>query len=445
MKPKHRTKRSAPPRKKRPAAPAAEAPAPAAPPPPQTAPKPPRPPAAAAPAAKPSVSPDGTPQVKLKPHEDRRVRRGHLWVFSNEVETPPAGVSAGDVVHFLTSRDELLGVGYYNPHSLIAGRLLDRRLVKLDVEFFATRLRRALEMRETLIGEPAYRWVFGESDDLPGLVIDRFGETCVVESYAAGVDKLMPVLLEAMNAVHPWKAVVLRNEADARKLEHLPMSVEVTQGEVASPHWFESDGLKLAADLRTGQKTGFFFDQRDNRRAAAAVARGKRVLDVFCHTGGFGLWCAKAGAGRVTGVDASEAAVALAGEIAKANGFEGTMNFEKADAFQWLQAGKENFDLVVLDPPKFAASKKQLPQAVEAYVRLNGLAMRRVTAGGFLATASCSQHVDRDEFRQILSRASYVSGRRVRLVQWGGQAKDHPVRLSMPETEYLKFALVQVS
>jgi 23S rRNA (cytosine1962-C5)-methyltransferase len=385
------------------------------------------------------------PRVVLKPHEDRRIRRGHLWIFSNEVQSFPPDLSAGDLVHFYNAREEFLGTGFYNPHSLIAGRLLDRRAQTVDRLLLESRLRQALELRRKLYRGDAYRWVFGESDDLPGLVIDRYGDVCVLESYAAGMDRLMPLILEALRALGPWKAIVLRNDNAVRDLEHLPKQVEVAEGAVDAPHVFEVDGVRMAADLRQGQKTGFFFDQRDNRALTASFCPGRQVLDVFCHTGGFGLWAAKAGAASVVSVDESEPALALARQNAERNGLKDKMRFEQAEAFRWLAGCQDTFDVVILDPPRFAASKKHLPKAMEAYIRLNALALKRVAGGGLLATASCSAHVGREEFRQILSRAIYESGRRARLLHWGGQSKDHPVRLSMPETEYLKFAILHVS
>jgi 23S rRNA (cytosine1962-C5)-methyltransferase len=384
------------------------------------------------------------PQVILKPNEDRRLRRGHLWVFSNEVAVAPADLTPGDAVQFITHRKDLLGTGFYNPHSLIAGRLMDRGDVALDADFFERRFRTALELRKRFFNEDAYRWVFGESDDLPGLVVDRYDNAVVIESYCAGMDRLLPAITEGLKRIQPWDAIVLRNDVGPRRLERLEEKVEVMEGQVNTPHSFVHEGLKLFADLVAGQKTGFFFDQRHNRRTVAELAKGSRVLDVFCHTGGFGLMAAKAGAAQVVGIDESAPALALAGEAARANGFEARTHYEKADAFQFLSSGQETFDIVVVDPPKFASGKKQLPQAEEAYIRLNALAMRRVKGGGFLATASCSQHVERDTFRQIISRASLQSGRRARVVHWGSPAPDHPVRLSMPETDYLKFALVHV-
>lgn len=385
------------------------------------------------------------PQVLLKANEDRRVRRGHLWIFSNEIAEAPKDLVPGQAVQFLTARRAPLGTGFYHPRSLIAGRLVDRDETSLDQPFFERRLRAALELRGKFFTDDSYRWVHGESDDLPGLVVDRFGGTVVVESYCAGMDLHMEPLLAAIKAVHPWDVVVIKNDAALRKLEGLEDRVEVVAGDLKRPHWFTVDGVKTAADLLEGQKTGFFFDQRFNRRAAAAVSKGRRVLDVFCHTGGFGLAAAHGGAASVVAIDSSEPALALAREAARENGFDARMRFDKADAFDFLTKSKDMYDTVVIDPPKFAPSKKQLPQAEEAYIRLNALAFNRVSAGGFLATSSCSQHIERDAFRQIISRAAQQAGRRARIVHWSGAGPDHPVRPSMPETDYLKFALVHVN
>jgi 23S rRNA (cytosine1962-C5)-methyltransferase len=411
----------------------------------------------------PAPSPAGLPSVTLKTHEDRRIRRGHLWVFSNEVDSAPAAIQPGAAVRFLTRAKTLLGTGFYNPRSLIAGRLMDRGEVALDAAFFERRLRMALSLRRRLFKDDSYRWVHGESDDLPGLVVDRFDGVVVIESHCAGMDALLAPLVEAIKAVGnlpgsqplpdvepgavgpAWDAIVLKNEGGFRRLEGLADRVEVLEGDLSRPHWFGVDGVRTAADLLEGQKTGFFFDQRWNRRAVAGLSAGRKVLDVFCHTGGFGLMAAAAGAESVWSVDDSASALELAKHAAQENGLSEKMRFEKAEGFQFLGGLKESFDVVVIDPPKFAPSKKHLAQAEEAYIRLNALAFRRVTGGGFLATSSCSQHVDRETFRQIISRAAHQAGRRARIVQWGGAGPDHPVRPSMPETEYLKFALVHVS
>jgi 23S rRNA (cytosine1962-C5)-methyltransferase len=398
------------------------------------------PPVASAPAA-----PGELPTVKLRPQEDRRLRRGHLWVFSNEIAEAPVGAAPGALARFVTARDEYLGLGFYNAQSLIAGRLLDRRERSLPPDFFTQRLAAARALRDALFTDGAYRWVYGESDDLPGLVIDRYGDALVVESFTAGMDVLLPEILAALRMAGPWSAVVLKNDNAARRLEHLGEEVRVLEGTPAAPHWFTTDGIVMAADLTQGQKTGYFHDQRNNRRTVAAIAEGKDVLDVFCHTGGFAHYCARAGARRVVGVDASAPAVVLARAIAEKNGWADRASFQEEDAFAHLGRVKETFDVVVLDPPRFAPSKKNVPAAVEAYIRLNALGLKRVSGGGFLATASCSQHIDRDTFRQIIARSAHVAGRKVKIIHQGGAGPDHPVRPTMPETDYLKFALLHVA
>lgn len=387
---------------------------------------------------------NGCPVIRLKANEDRRIRRGHLWIFSNEIERAPEGVAPGALVEFWSSRDERLGVGYYNARSLIAGRILDRRETSIDAAFFRGRLQSALSLRRRFFKDDAYRWVHGESDDVPGLVIDRYGDVCVVESFAAGIDGLLGHVAEALKSFGPWKAIVLRNDAAARRLEDLPEEVRLLDGAVEGPHWFTTGGMAMAADVREGQKTGYFFDQRANRAAVAAWAGGRTVLDVFCHTGGFAHACAQAGAARVTGVDDSAAALDLAGRVAERNGWADRCDWRDTDAFAFLAQSKETYDIVVLDPPRLAPSKKNLSAAIEAYIRLNTLGIKRVTGGGLLATASCSQHVGRDEFRQVVARAAHASGRKVKIVYQGGAGPDHPVRPAMPETDYLKFLLLHV-
>lgn len=389
-------------------------------------------------------APGALPIVRLKAQEDRRLRRGHLWIFSNEMERLPEELAPGALVEFWSSRNERLGVGYYNPRSLIAGRLLDRRETTIDASFFAGRLQGALSLRKRFFKDDAYRWVHGESDDVPGLVIDRYGDVCVVESFSAGMDRLLPMVVDALKTFGPWKAIVLRNDAAARRLEDLPQEVRVLDGAVDATHWFTTDGVSMAADVREGQKTGYFFDQRANRAAVAAWAQGRSVLDVFCHTGGFGHACAKAGAAQVMGVDVSAAALDLADRVAQRNGWADRCRWRETDAFDFLAQDKETYDIVVLDPPRFSPSKKNLPAAIQAYIRLNTLGIKRVTGGGLLATASCSQHVGRDEFRQIVARAAHGSGRKVKIVYQGGPGADHPVRPAMPETDYLKFLLLHV-
>ncbi|HOW28353.1 MAG TPA: class I SAM-dependent rRNA methyltransferase [Elusimicrobiota bacterium] len=387
----------------------------------------------------------GRPCVTLKPGEERRIQRGHLWVFSNEVAAVHGEVVPGGVVPFYTGRNDFLGVGYYNPDSLIAGRILSRQDVVLDEHFFENRLKRAMAYRAAVTADQSYRWVFGESDDLPGLVVDRYDDVCVVQSYCLGMDKLLPLALEAIKRLGPWKAIMVRNDSAARAFEKLEVMVRLEEGIIQTPHWFSQDGLQLAADLKAGQKTGYFFDQTDNRKIVGTFCRGKRVLDLFCHTGAFGLWAARAGCQSLTGVDSSEEALGLAKAIFDKNGLPVAPVFIKSDVEEFCNGSRDKYDVVVADPPRYAVNKRQLPVAMKAYIKLYALALNKVADQGFCALASCSQHVDRELFRQILSRAVQESGRRARLVLWGGQAKDHPVRLTMPETDYLKFALLQVN
>jgi 23S rRNA (cytosine1962-C5)-methyltransferase len=385
------------------------------------------------------------PRVMLKPGEDKRLKRGHLWIFSNEIAAFPAGLVPGATVSFQTGRGEFLGTGFLNSKSLIAGRVLSRRAVTPDAAFFEKALLEARGAREAIFPDKTYRWVFGESDELPGLVIDRYDDVCVVESYCAGMDVLMPQILEALEKCGPWRGVVLKNDVAPRALEGLAMNVSVARGDVPRPHEFTVDGLRLLADPVGGQKTGFYLDQRENRRALARLCAGKTVLDVFCHTGGFGLWAAQAGAVRVRGVDQSKEALELARANAQNNGLDGKMTFEPVDAFSWLAEHKDLYDVVVIDPPNICPSKKQLPKALAALESLVKSAAARVQKGGILAVAVCSHHIDRQDMRQAIARGVSHTKRLVRQIHASGAAADHPVRPSMPETDYLKFVIMTLS
>jgi 23S rRNA (cytosine1962-C5)-methyltransferase len=259
------------------------------------------------------------------------------------------------------------------------------------------------------------------------------------------MDVLMPRILEAIDKCGPWRGVVLKNDVGPRQLEGLPMSVAVVRGEVPRLHEFAVDGLKILADPVGGQKTGFYLDQRENRRTLARFCKNKSVLDVFCHTGGFGLWAAQAGAAQVLGVDQSKEALDAARANAAANGLDGKMVFEAADAFTWLDQHKGTHDVVVIDPPNICPSKKQLPKALAALESLVASAAARVGKGGLLAVAVCSHHIDREDMRQALARGVSKTRRLVRQIHWAGAAADHPVRPSMPETDYLKFVIMTLN
>jgi 23S rRNA (cytosine1962-C5)-methyltransferase len=388
------------------------------------------------------------PRVVLKPKEEGRLQRGHLWAFSNEVAEAPAGMEPGAIADLVPSGAGFLGRGFYHPHSLIAFRVLSNEREEIDVAFFKRRLEEARALREALYpGCNAYRWVYGESDRLPGLVVDRYGDYLAVQALAAGMERFRPVLIQALDElVHP-KAIVWRSDAPVRALEGLkdePPSV--VAGELPARVHITLENGSFFVDLAAGQKTGFYFDQRDNRQALAAYCAGKRVLDAFSYSGGFGIAAAKAGARQVVFVDSSKPALELADMNAQLNDVADRGTFVEGDALQLL--GHPNpegpFDVIAVDPPAYARSKKHLPVALKAYEKLYALAIGALPKGGILAASSCSHFVDRGMFLEALRRAARKARRSLRLIEQRGQSKDHPVLLAMPETEYLKFVIAQV-
>jgi 23S rRNA (cytosine1962-C5)-methyltransferase len=388
------------------------------------------------------------PTVVLKPKEDARLRSGHLWAFSNEVAQAPADLAPGALADLATSSGVFLGRGFYHPHSLIAFRVLSGQREEIDAAFFARHLSQALAIRERLYpGTRAYRWVFGESDHLPGLVVDRYGDYLVLEVLSAGMERFKDVIVEDLKASVAPKGIVWRPDAPLRVLEGLPEGPpEVAWGTVPPRVQITLENGVFAVDLLTGQKTGFYFDQRDNRQALTPLCAGKRVLDAFCYSGGFGIAAARAVAKQVVFVDSSHAALELAADNAALNHVAERCEFVEGDALQLLARASDQprFDVICIDPPAYARSRKHLPVALKAYEKLNILAMTALPAGGILATSSCSHHVDREMFLQMLRRSARRARRSLRVLELCSQAKDHPILLAMPETEYLKFAILQV-
>jgi 23S rRNA (cytosine1962-C5)-methyltransferase len=389
--------------------------------------------------------------LTLRPREEGRLRAGHPWVFSNEVA--PFGdrqprFEPGELVRVADARGRPLGVGYYNPHTLIAARLLSRATEPIDREFFEGRVAAALALRERhLPGAEAYRVVFGEADGLPGLVVDRYGAALVVQPLTAGMERLLPLALAALEARLAPEGIVVRRDASVRGLEGLSLAEPEVRGRVGSPLVVDVNGLAFEVDPSRGQKTGFFLDQRANHARVDRVADGARVLDAFCYGGAFGLRAARAGAREVTLLDASADALALARRNAERNGLADRCRFERGDALDRLaalDAAGERFDLIVLDPPAFAKSRKQLAAARRGYREINRRALRLLAPGGHLLSCSCSHHVDRETFRDIVRDAAADAGRAALVVESGGQAPDHPVLLGCPETDYLKCLLVAV-
>lgn len=382
----------------------------------------------------------------LKPKEHHRIRKGHLWIFSNELETIPRDLAAGDTVKLYTHDRHFIGTGIFNPHSLISVRLISTRDEEPDATFFKRRLSEAHAMR-TAIYDPAvtdaWRLIHGESDGLPGLVIDRFANAMVIQSYTAGMDRHLPLITDALQELYNPDAIILRNSSPLRELEGLSRYDDIIKGEPANAiQRIHDNGLTYEVDLFKGQKTGFFLDQRQNRAIIRTFARNARVLDVFANDGGFALNALHAGASSAILIDASRETLERADTNARLNGFS-NYSLVAEDAFDTLEtmhANNEQFDLIILDPPSFTKSRKNLPGAIKAYKRLNRLGMKLLRNGGFLATASCSHHLCEEEFLDIIRQSAITENTRIRLIHKAAQPFDHPILLAMPETRYLKFA-----
>lgn len=388
--------------------------------------------------------------LTLKPKEEERLYAGHLWAFSNELQQVPKA-EPGTLAVLKTAGGAVVGTGFYNPHSLISLRLLSRGPTFAESEFFHGRLQAALALREArLPGERSYRLCFGESDGVPGLVVDRYEDVLVLQVLAAGIEVRLEAVLDALERLLKPKGLYLKNDHPARTLEGLKAETRTARGEVPERLRIEQDGLKYEVAVGGGsQKTGFYFDQRDNRAFLAPWFKGRTVLDLFCFSGAFALTAAKHGAVKVLGLDSSAPAVELARENAKLNGLEGVCEFDEGDAGEVLEAfgsGPQPIkpDFILLDPPSFVHSRKHLPSALRAYAKLNAAALKCLPRGGLLATSTCSHHVSRKDFLEMLRAAGMKARRSCRVLSVRGQAQDHPVLLAMPETEYLHFALLEL-
>jgi 23S rRNA (cytosine1962-C5)-methyltransferase len=389
-----------------------------------------------------------TGRVVLNPHEERRVVRGHRWVFSNEIASVEGDPAGGSVVEVVRKDGRLLGVGHYNPHSLIAVRLLSDHREAIDQAFLTGRLRRALRLRQRLYPDAAsYRLVHGESDDLPGLVVDRYEDCLAVQTLSLGMDRILETVCDALQEVLKPRCIVERNESALREREGLPMRSTVLRGSAPDTVRVREGDLSFDVRLREGHKTGFYFDQRENRWAMRRFASGARALDAYCHDGAFGLNLARAGAQAVLGLDISAEAIEAARGNAALNGLAEGCQFEAGDvgpALEALHAGNERFDLIVLDPPSFTRTKKNVPSARKGYEEINRKALRVLRRGGILGTASCSFHITDETFLGCVQEAAFRTQRVLRLLEWRSQAPDHPILPSMPETRYLKFGIFEV-
>ena len=389
------------------------------------------------------------PALRLKRNEDRRLHAGHLWVFSNEVDTqqtPLTKFAAGELVRVLAHNDRALGLAYVNPRSLISARLLETWTIP-DVAWLAARIRAALALRERLYAKPYYRLVYGESDGLPGLVIDRYGSACVVQIGTAGMERLKLQIQQAVQQVLHCDALLFKNDSSAREMEGLPGYVEAAQGKFDELGKVVEDDLEFQAPLAEGQKTGWFFDQAANRRALSKYVRqGARVLDVFSYVGAWGVRAARSGAREVLCVDSSAAALEIAAANAERN--RAKIVAVRGDAFDVLEdmaQKRARFDIIVIDPPAFAKRKKDLPKALAAYKRLNQLAMRVAAEDGVLVSCSCSYHVSFEDLQDAIAKAAKAADKHLQILEMGGQSPDHPVHPAIPETRYLKAYFCRVN
>ena len=388
-----------------------------------------------------------TARVRLTAEREGPRYYGHLWVFDSNVAEVLGTPAAGDLVDVYTHQKRFFGRGLYNPHSKIRIRLLTFQDEPVDDDFFARRVRAAAALRQTVAAHTnACRLVHGESDLLPGLVVDRFADVAVMQTLGYGMDLRKELLGELLVQEAGVKMVYLRNDAKSRTLEGLPLSKGFLRGDGATRVSIHEGKAQFTVDIAEGQKTGWFCDQRENRLAAAVYAKGKRVLEAFCHTGAFGMQAALAGAQSVEGLDVSAAAVALAQAHAEQNRVAATCQYRQADAFEELRALERNnqrYDLVILDPPAFARSKKAVPHALAGYKDVNLRGLRLLQPGGVLVTCSCSQPISDHDFWMMLQSAARDANRQIRLLEQRGQGPDHPVLAGMPETRYLKCFIVQ--
>jgi 23S rRNA (cytosine1962-C5)-methyltransferase len=389
------------------------------------------------------------PVLRLKRNEDRRLHAGHLWIFSNEVDTqqsPLVKFKAGELVRVMAHNDRAMGLAYVNPRSLICARLLETWKIP-DAAWLEERMRAALRLRERLYPRPYYRLVYGESDGLPGLVVDRYGSACVVQIGTAGMELLKPQIQQALRKVLHCEALLFKNDSAAREMEGLPSYVEAAMGRFDQLAAVLEDGLEFQAPLAAGQKTGWFFDQAANRRSLPNyVRKGSRILDVFSYVGAWGVRAAMSGAREVLCVDSSASALEIAVANAERNGVKvATRRGDAFDVLEDLVREGARFDVVIIDPPAFAKRKKDLPKALAAYKRLNQLAIQTVADDGILVSCSCSFHVSAEDLQEAIARAARGADKHLQIIQMGGQAPDHPVHPAIPETRYLKAYFCRVS
>jgi len=383
--------------------------------------------------------------LRLKKQEENRLKAGHLWIFSNEVDTkqtPLNGFTAGEAVEIQTHKGQVIGSGYINPHSLICARLLSRDPKHpWSASLLVHRLKVALSLRELRYGKPFYRLIFGEADLLPGLVVDRYDDTLVVQLTTAGMELMKADVLTALEKVLHPKVILLRNDSPIRNYEQLPSYVETVLGDMPELLHIEENGLSFEVPFQDGQKTGWFYDQRENRAMLAPYVKGKRVLDVYSYMGGWGITAAALGASEVTCVDTSQTALDYVHHNAKLNGVEDKVKTLKGDApeiMKQLRLEREKFDVVIIDPPAFIKKKADFRPGIRGYRKINQQAMQLTAKDGILVSGSCSHHLPRQVLQKIMQESAVHLDRNLQILEHGYQGPDHPIHPAIPETEYLK-------
>lgn len=384
--------------------------------------------------------------VYLRRGREQRVLGGHPWIFRSDIERED-GAADGLPVRVLTSAGRFLAMAVYNPRSQISLRILSRRDEPVDGAFIRGRVRRAVDYRRRFADLGSCRLIFAESDGLPAVIADKFGDVIVVQILCLGMERFKADIVDALAQELSPRGVYERNDVPVRELEGLSQQTGLLFGEVPDRVEMQENGVRFLVDVKEGQKTGFFLDQKENRAAIAPFVPGMRVLDCFTHTGSFALHAARYGAAEVTGVDISEHACACALENARLNGVEDRVRFECANAFDFLRAqqtAKAQYDVVILDPPAFTKTRSAVEGALRGYKEINLRGMKLTRDGGFFVTCSCSQHVTPDLFRGMLMDAQKDAHVQLRQIEWRTQGRDHPILLSSPETQYLKCGIFQV-
>ena len=382
----------------------------------------------------------------LRPTRETRVRSGHPWVFASDVDRVEGAYTPGDVVNVESSKGTFLGKAFYNPHSQIALRMLTYRDESVDHAFFQRRVETAWKYRQDFCDVNSCRLIYSESDFLPGLIVDKFSDILVIQSMSLGIEQWKKDIVEILVDVVKPRGIYERNDVPVRRLEGMEQTTGLLWGEVPDFVPMTENGILYMVDVKNGQKTGFFLDQKENRHEVMKLCRGARVLDCFCHNGSFALNAAKGGAASVLGVDISDDAIEVARRNAENNGLS-NVTFEARNCFDHLREltdAKEKFDVVILDPPAFAKHKDVLRNALQGYRKLNAIAFEKIKPGGILFTFSCSQVVNKEHFRLAVFSAAAQSGRSVRILHQLTQPADHPVNIYHPEGEYLKGLVLYV-